>query len=165
MITRFHKLPQKILYDVITREITAIFYLLPYYSAPFLCNMMSYKCSSLVQGLVNIYGNTKPGNEWQLVPTFTVAPLILASQIMLSPVFGQLKVIHGPVEIPIRWTISFIMISDVKCRGYVNIRKIPRCDWLTSGHFRLVDLFIEYLKSCIPSAENSHSTNRQMIEI
>ena len=41
------------------------------------------------------------------------------------------------------------IISDVKCRENVNIRKIPRCDWLASGHFRLVDLFIEYLKSCI----------------
>ena len=26
---------------------------------------------------------------------------------------------------------------------------IPRFDWLVSGHFQLVDLFIEYLKSCI----------------
>ena len=43
------------------------------------------------------------------------------------------------------------MISDVKCRENVNIQKIPRCDWLASGHFRLTDLFIEYLKSCIVS--------------
>ena len=47
------------------------------------------------------------------------------------------------------WTISFIMISDVKCLKKVNKPKIPRCDWLASGPFPASSERLEYLKSYI----------------
>ena len=46
---------------------------------------------------VNIYGNTRPGNErWPVVKS-TVAPLILPYKVVYGPVPAWSKFLHGPV--------------------------------------------------------------------
>ena len=80
------------------------------------------------KGLVNIYGNTGPGNERWPVVKFTVALLILPYNIVYGPVSACSKILHGPVEISIGnscWPrsiyLSWPRIFIMKKTGKVSI--------------------------------------------